>query len=141
MPPSPPPSTDPEVNPDAPGPLDEVWPARAEAAVRIRGELREWLVRSAVPAEVVADVLIATNEAVANAIEHGSLDGNAAIRLRAERVDGRLRIEVVDAGTTALRVPDPDRGRGMAMMRAVMDVVELRPSPTGTTVRMERTLP
>lgn len=137
MPPPPPPPTKPEV----PGPLDEVWPARPEAAAWIRGELREWLERSVVPAEVVADVLIATNEAVANAIEHGSLDGNAAIRLRAERVDGRVRIEVVDAGSSAVGTPDPDRGRGMAMMRAVMDVVELRPSPTGTTVRMERTLP
>lgn len=124
-----------------PGPLDEVWPARPETAGRIRAGLREWLTRSVVPAEIVADILVATHEAVANAIEHGSVDGDAAIRLRAQRVDGRVRIEVVDAGTTVVGTADPDRGRGMAMMRAVMDVVELRPSPTGTTVRMERVLP
>jgi anti-sigma regulatory factor (Ser/Thr protein kinase) len=33
-----------------------------------------------------------------------------------------------------------DRGRGLSLMRALMDTVDVVPGPEGTTVRMRRTL-
>jgi anti-sigma regulatory factor (Ser/Thr protein kinase) len=33
-----------------------------------------------------------------------------------------------------------DRGRGLSLMRALMDTVEVTPTPEGTTVRLRRTL-
>jgi anti-sigma regulatory factor (Ser/Thr protein kinase) len=33
-----------------------------------------------------------------------------------------------------------DRGRGISLMQALMDTVEVDPTPDGTTVRMQRTL-
>ena len=33
-----------------------------------------------------------------------------------------------------------DQGRGLALMRALMDTVEVTPTPEGTTVRLRRAL-
>jgi hypothetical protein len=56
------------------------------------------------------------------------------------RLDG-LRVEVTVPDHGARREPrDGDHGRGLSLMRALMDSVDVMPSPEGTTVRLQRTM-
>ena len=115
--------------------------ACAASLAPLREALRAWLVRSRVADHVADDLTIATNEAVANAIEHGSRDGSATVRVRATRDGDALRIEVIDSGGGHRpHRDDPHRGRGLAVMRALTDSLVVDPTPGGTTVRLERAL-
>ena len=87
----------------------------------------------------LADVVLATSEAVTNAIEHGSPCPRGRIRLRVCTTPA-LVVEVSDCGGFWERGEEPDprgtRGRGLFIVEAVMDEVELLPSDSGTTLRM-----
>jgi anti-sigma regulatory factor (Ser/Thr protein kinase) len=83
-------------------------------------------------------VLIATGEALANAIEHGHrllTEGN--ISLRAIALADRVHVTVVDAGSWKPPVAAAHRGRGIALMRALMQDVTIQQRATGTTVHMQ----
>jgi anti-sigma regulatory factor (Ser/Thr protein kinase) len=84
----------------------------------------------------------AVNEAVTNAIRHGRPDEHGDIHLSV-RVDGdRLTFVVRDHGTFAAssfeRVTSSERGRGFALMRSLMDTVQLCAAPGSTTVRLSK---
>jgi anti-sigma regulatory factor (Ser/Thr protein kinase) len=113
--------------------LDELRPLRAR--------IRAWLDDSFVDPDVADDLSIAINEAVANAIEHGSRDHAAIVGVAARRTDDRVEVEISDPGTARVGEADPDRGRGFTIMHALMDDVTFTPSLVGTTVRMHRLLP
>ena len=78
-------------------------------------------------------------EAATNAIEHSGASGSSALELSG-RLEGRMvELSLRDRG--AWRTPrEGERGRGMALMRGLMDRVEVTATPQGTTVRMSRTL-
>ena len=82
----------------------------------------------------------AVNEAVTNAIEHGRPSPDGKIRLHVAAEDGALVFEVEDHGTFAPCPPSvdrlPDRGRGLALMAATMDEVDVRRCSRGTVVRL-----
>ena len=81
--------------------------------------------------------MIAANEALANAIEHGSASFRSIVTLTARRVqEASIVVEVHDTGHWVDRAPRPDRGRGLKIMRAVMDDVLIEPGPNGTTVTL-----
>jgi anti-sigma regulatory factor (Ser/Thr protein kinase) len=81
------------------------------------------------------DAVLAVNESVANAIEHAyGLEGGN-IHVRAEREHAALRISVHDDGSW--RAPRGDhRGRGLEMMRRLMDEVEVCADEGGTQVTL-----
>ncbi len=90
-----------------------------------------------------AQIKVATNEAVTNAIEHGSRTPGDAIALRAVEEAGALAIYVMDGGRFVprmLRGELPERGRGLAFMDLLMDEVEVRPGANGTRVRLLKRL-
>lgn len=75
------------------------------------------------------DFKLATNEAVANAIEHGRACSDGTIHLWVSERPRRLTLGVRDAGRF---VPKPatgdplrDRGRGFVMMSGLVDTVAL----------------
>ncbi len=83
-------------------------------------------------------VLIATGEALANAIEHGHrIATDGAISLRAIALADRVHVTVVDAGSWKPPVAAAHRGRGIALMRALMQDVTIQPRASGTTVHMQ----
>ena len=85
------------------------------------------------------DVLIATGEAVANAIEHGHRDSpGGTVSLRATALVDRVLVTVVDTGVWKTPRPDVDitRGRGVTLMKALMQDVSIVPNANGTTVHM-----
>jgi anti-sigma regulatory factor (Ser/Thr protein kinase) len=82
----------------------------------------------------------AVNEAVTNAIEHGSPSPQGTIRLRfAEERDG-LVFSVQDYGefTPQLRLPDEPstRGRGLTLMATMVEELGLCRGTTGTLVQL-----
>ena len=88
----------------------------------------------------VQDVLVAAGEACANAIEHGYRDQpGQQVRLQATATTGRLRLAVTDSGRWRPAAPDPDpyRGKGIPLMRALMDNVSIEADAAGTTVIMD----
>jgi anti-sigma regulatory factor (Ser/Thr protein kinase) len=83
--------------------------------------------------------MLAATEACANAIEHAYGPRDATFEVRAQRYDNTIEVTVRDHGNW--RAPrGRHRGRGMDLMRAAMDQVEVTPSDAGTTVRLTRRL-
>ncbi|MBB5873692.1 PAS domain S-box-containing protein [Allocatelliglobosispora scoriae] len=120
-----------------PGPLQMTFPAEAGQLAPVRNALRDWLHRCALPSKVAHGILIAAGEACANAIEHGHR-GNPGepIRLRAEAYADGLRLTIADTGRWKSPTVNTDRGRGVGLMRAIMQHVNIDSSSTGTTVDM-----
>jgi serine/threonine-protein kinase RsbW len=104
---------------------------------RLRSALRSWLAAHDVGAEVAADVLLAVGEATANAVEHAYLDSGGEITVELE-IDGeRISGSVRDHGSW--REPDErdGRGRGLAIIQAVTEAVELDRREGGTTLSFD----
>jgi anti-sigma regulatory factor (Ser/Thr protein kinase) len=93
---------------------------------------------------VQQQIKLAANEAVANAMEHGSSRDGDEIVLRAVEEEGALAIYVKDLGSFVPRMLQrgamPERGRGLAFMDLLMDEVEVRPGSGGTEVRLLKRL-
>ena len=128
-----------------PGPLDIEFNGTDELTP-VRDRLRAWLGQCGLAPQQVLDVLIAAGEACANALEHGHRDlGAAPIRLVATALPDRLHLRVTDSGSWKPSDPKPPgpslRGRGIALMRAVMQQVTITPGPEGTTVEMHARIP
>jgi anti-sigma regulatory factor (Ser/Thr protein kinase) len=122
-----------------PGPLEMEFPADAGQLAHTRSAMREWLQRAGVAPEQAYDTLIATGEAVANAIEHGHRDRpHGTVTLTATVLVDRLRVRVVDAGAwrPPRAVPDVSRGRGITLMKGLMDDFTIHTDGDGTTVNL-----
>ncbi|WP_299535878.1 SpoIIE family protein phosphatase [uncultured Streptomyces sp.] len=120
-----------------PAPLEMSFPAEAGQLAPVRRALRTWLDQCDLPPRTVQNVLVAVGEACANAIEHGHRHSpGETIRLRAEALVDDLHLSVVDSGVW--KPPRPElnahRGRGVTLMRALMQKVTITPGPAGTTV-------
>ncbi|MCL5292071.1 MAG: ATP-binding protein [Actinobacteria bacterium] len=87
-------------------------------------------------------IKVAVSEAVANAIEHGSPRGSAnRVHIRLKDDGNKLVIDVTDEGRFRARLPtfQPGagyRGRGLFLMSALMDEVDIRETDEGTTLRL-----
>ncbi len=121
------------------GPFERTIPANPQVLAELRRDLGGWLVLAGVPASDRDEIVLACNEACANAVEHASIAApRRSIRIAARRSDGAIVVEVADDGAWRDGGAGPERGRGLAIMRAVMDEVEVAPSSSGTVVRMRR---
>jgi anti-sigma regulatory factor (Ser/Thr protein kinase) len=84
------------------------------------------------------DVLIAVGEAVANAIEHGHRDNPEGV-ISVDATAGVDRVHLTIADTGSWKPPqsgDSTRGRGIALMRGLMQEVDINPDDAGTTVHL-----
>ena len=115
------------------------WPAASESLVGVRRLLRRWLAIHGAADEELYDIVVACQEACANAVEHAYGPGLAHFEVDAEHREARIRLTVRDQGRW--RPPrGSHRGRGLPLMRALMDEVEVEHGNTGTVVVLERTL-
>ena len=114
-------------------------PAEPEALSSVRQSLERWLTEAGTSRRDAHAIKVACGEACANAIEHAYRPGDAAFRIEASRVDSDVLIVVRDFG--GWREPrGTDRGRGLPLMEALMDSVQVDPSAEGTTVQLRRRL-
>jgi EAL domain-containing protein (putative c-di-GMP-specific phosphodiesterase class I)/anti-sigma regulatory factor (Ser/Thr protein kinase) len=89
------------------------------------------------------DLKVAATEALSNAIEHAPLSTDGMIHLRITQERGDLTLEVWGGGSrdTVTAARDPSRGRGIGIMTALMDDVELtRHSDGDALVRLTKRL-
>ncbi|MGW5263236.1 SpoIIE family protein phosphatase [Microbispora sp. NPDC004025] len=127
-----------------PAPLDVAFPAESSQLAPVRTALRDWLNRCDITASMVQNVLVAAGEACANAIEHGHRDSpGRTVRLRAVATAADLYLTVTDSGRWKPPQPEANthRGRGVALMRALMQHVTIQPGVAGTTVDMHARIP
>ncbi len=119
--------------------------ADAACAAQMRQEFSVWLKRHfALDPTKVSDMVLAVNEALANAAEfaYSTVARPGAMHLLAD-YDARTRtltVTVTDEG--AWRVADAERkhvsrGRGIPLMQALTDRATIDSTPTGTRVHLE----
>lgn len=97
--------------------------------------------------EVVEELRLALSEACTNVVEHSRADDEYEVRIEID--DNSCEIRVIDAGRgfdyAALEEAAPGslspRGRGLAIMRAVVDAVDFESAPEeGTMVHLVKRL-
>ncbi len=113
-------------------------PLDPSGLVVARHALFEWLAQASVAIDDVNDVLLASNEACMNAVEHSGAPRDGSIALEAALDGGTLRVKVQDEGAWREPRPRPDRGHGLGLMRQVMDVVHIHRGADGTRVTLEK---
>jgi serine phosphatase RsbU (regulator of sigma subunit)/anti-sigma regulatory factor (Ser/Thr protein kinase) len=115
------------------------WPADGEALADVRAILRRWLRAQGAGKDEMNDIVVACQEACTNAVEHAYGPGREWFEVEASCDAGRVRITVRDEGSW--RPPrGSNRGRGLPMMRELMEVADVRHGDGGTLVVLERTL-
>ena len=119
--------------------LERRFPADRAQIALLRKDLRGWLVAHGIEAESSQAVLLATSEAAGNAVEHGYRDDPlGAVEVVATITDDAIEIRVADHGVWLPARADVARGRGLQLIRQVMDEVNIAHGPGGTTVSMRR---
>jgi anti-sigma regulatory factor (Ser/Thr protein kinase) len=119
--------------------------ADAACAAQLRQEFSVWLKRYfALDPTKVSDVVLAVNEALANAAEfaYTTVDHPGAMHLLADydTCSAILTVTVTDEG--AWRIAGGEnkkisRGRGIPLMQALSDRATIDSTPAGTKVRLE----
>jgi anti-sigma regulatory factor (Ser/Thr protein kinase) len=123
----------------------ESWlPARRESAPAARAIVREAAVEQGLGDDAVWDLMLATTEAVANAVLHGKACDGGGILLRIEPCEQGLYVEVCDCGEFESAALDPaptdaTHGRGIPIISAVVDELEVVPDQRQTRVRFGKT--
>lgn len=117
--------------------------ATAPKLTEVRHRLAAWLAANGISEASAADLILVVNEACSNSVEHayrGHVPGR--MRVEAEMQDAAVHVRVTDLGSWKAPPADPGtRGRGLMLMRAVSDHVDLDGTPAGTTVDMRFQLP
>lgn len=121
-------------------PLHLRLPAAADRLAPARRVLRRWLRQNGVGEPHDAEITLACGEACANAVQHayGSAEGWIDLTVSLEGTD--VAVTVRDDGQW--REPDigdvGESGRGLRLMRVMMDRVDLVRGNDGTEVRMRK---
>jgi serine/threonine-protein kinase RsbW len=105
----------------------------------LRRELAGWLARIRVAHDVRDEIILATHEAAANAIEHAR--PGSEVTVRAVRDTDKVIIVVTNSGEwKEPRSVDDWRGRGLILMKQVMSDLEIQVKSQRTVVRMRKDL-
>jgi serine/threonine-protein kinase RsbW len=124
----------------------ESWlPSAPASAAEARALVRDAASELRLDGSTTWELMLATTEAIANAVEHGEPCDPMGIFIRVEAIDGTFEVEVHDCGgcfpsTRRSVKPDQQGGRGMPIIAAIMDRLEILPSRGVTRVRFEKRL-
>jgi len=120
--------------------LELVLPASPSSLAAMRRALAQWLRIAGAREDEVYEFLVACGEACANAVAHAYPPiSESQFEVRAAQHGPEVKVVVSDTGSW--REPEPAQpGRGLALMRELMDDLEIDPAPSGTTVTMRRRL-
>lgn len=121
--------------------------AHPRNAGQARERVRKLAVRAGLSGLDLADIEIAVGEAVTNAILYGSPTAASRVMIVSGRADGTFFVEVRDQGhgfdPAALHEKNDNDalgGRGIRLMRALMDQVELHHNGAGMIARLSKRL-
>jgi anti-sigma regulatory factor (Ser/Thr protein kinase) len=118
--------------------LDVTVPAEPEYLQQLRRLVRLFAQRAGASEAMIADMVLAANEACANVIVHAYPEKGGPLKLRAWETENRLSIEVSDNGTPVAKpAPGKEGGRGLQLIRDVCDDVQIEgPGEYGTRLEM-----
>ncbi|HEY5340675.1 MAG TPA: ATP-binding protein [Candidatus Aquilonibacter sp.] len=85
-------------------------------------------------------LITAVGEAMANAVEHAYPEQPGIVRLRIANAGGKLCATIEDDGRWRQTQRSDERGRGLPLMRALMDGVEIRTDQSQTTIGLTMSL-
>ena len=119
-------------------------PADPRTAARTRDDFSQWLQDAFdLDSQRAHDLLLAIYEALANTAEFAylsmGLTGTVDFRAAHDPAESALSVVVADRGlwrTTPSFPLDRNRGRGIALMKALSDRASIQTSTDGTTVRL-----
>jgi serine phosphatase RsbU (regulator of sigma subunit)/anti-sigma regulatory factor (Ser/Thr protein kinase) len=123
----------------APAELALRFPAEPRELTTLRARLNEWLDRLGAAPTERSEITLAVNEAAANAIEHAYGLGDGDFTVEGTSDDGRIVVVVRDFGRWYDR-ESQTRGRGVSLMRSLMDAVDVDRGVDGTTITLRRRL-
>jgi PAS domain S-box-containing protein len=115
------------------------FPSEPESLASIRSMLRRWLSHAGADDMEIAEITTACGEAATNAIEHAGIGNGARFEVSGRRDGPDVEIAVRDHGSWRVERED-DHGRGLELMRTLMDTVAVEPGAGGTTVSLRRRL-
>jgi anti-sigma regulatory factor (Ser/Thr protein kinase) len=112
---------------------------RVEPAVAFaRNDLGRWLRHLGATDQDAFEISLACSEVFTNAVEHPVAARRQAFQVVASWQDACLRIVVRDFGRWKVKSSSDERGRGLALIRRLMDRVEIEECDGGTCVTMTR---
>jgi anti-sigma regulatory factor (Ser/Thr protein kinase) len=119
--------------------LQLTMPADPKALPAARALIGRWLAAAGADELTVRDLQTACHEACANVIEHAYRFREATFEIEGLAQDGLVAVTVRDSGGWR-GVGNPDRGRGFAMMKSLVDEVVVEREEAGTAVTLRRRL-
>jgi len=113
--------------------------------------VEEFLRKHGTDESVIADIAISVSELVINAISHaGKSSPDKMIVVEVTKTDGEVKISVSDQGPgfNPDEIADPladenllkETGRGIFIVRSLMDTVDIKTSEHGTTVTITKAI-
>jgi anti-sigma regulatory factor (Ser/Thr protein kinase) len=114
-------------------------PAEPDSLPGLRRRLARFLDAAGADELEAYEITLTVCEAAGNAIEHAYGPGDATFDVEASLERGELVATVRDHGHWRER-RDEHRGRGLAIIEGLMDIVEVSAQGDGTEVRMRRRL-
>ena len=126
------------------GPVHLSWPADPHCLTHVRSAVRTWLAPLGFASDAIEDIVLATNEAASNAIDHAysTISSRNTVELRLCVDHLAAHVEILDHGQW--RTPDPrptGRGLGLQIMQHLTDAVIVHHGPPGTIVLLRSPLP
>lgn len=119
--------------------LVDVFGADRDDVPVVRHRIRDWLTRVGVPTRVASELVVAVNEVIANAVEHGShFDPTKLVSVEGAVRERGLVFTVSDQGQWRPGVEHdmPERGRGFLVAEQLSDEVRIDSGSLGTTVTL-----
>jgi len=129
------------IEDDAPHRFHFVFSALPLAVAILRRALARFLEQKGLSDDDAYSVVLAVGEAAANAVEHAYPGEPGLVHVRAEREGDTLVVDVLDSGRWKPAERRDERGRGIKIMRALMDRIEIRTMQAETSVRLTVRLP
>jgi serine phosphatase RsbU (regulator of sigma subunit)/anti-sigma regulatory factor (Ser/Thr protein kinase)/DNA-binding NarL/FixJ family response regulator len=120
--------------------LESAHVAVPENLGEARRELREWLDGVGASAAEISEIQLAANEACMNVIEHAYDPQGSGKFILEGHLDGQTVVLIVRDDGRWSEVRARGRGRGLKLMEALMDSVQLSFSSQGTVVVLRREL-
>jgi serine phosphatase RsbU (regulator of sigma subunit)/anti-sigma regulatory factor (Ser/Thr protein kinase) len=119
--------------------LEMTLPARPNVLGGLRNTLGRWLQAAGANENELFDITLSASEAATNAIEHAYGAREASFIVRCEHDGQKVIVIVRDVGQWRTARPKGG-GRGLEIMRALLDSVEIDSDKEGTVVTMTKRL-
>jgi serine phosphatase RsbU (regulator of sigma subunit)/anti-sigma regulatory factor (Ser/Thr protein kinase) len=119
--------------------LEMTLPARPNTLGGLRNTLGRWLQAAGANENELFDITLSASEAATNAIEHAYGAREASFTVRCEHDGQEVTVTVRDIGRWRTARPQGG-GRGLEIMRSLVDCVQVNSDEEGTVVTMTKRL-